>query len=205
MLGLQFQCARSEYWAEPQRQVPGEKRGRNPGGRSRPEPAPSATSPGTPPSYSWTTLRLRLGLRPPNHPMSAGEPLDTSLGIDVFIRFTPVVRSLATPQQAEFHPRPAPQECSLCPKFACWSQRLWPCFFRSPCWGDGFQTLRGTFLSLSVAPTPTPCLGSVPRMRGAGFAPQLLRRGRRLAQHVAHVLVPLPTPSAPLPPRRDSV
>lgn len=154
-----------------------------------------------PPPYSWTTLRLRPGLRPPKHPMSAGEPLDTSLGIDVFIRPTQP-SALTLLQRVESHPRPAPQEFSLCPKFAFWPKERWPCSFRPPGrrgQASGFQT-RETFLSLSVAPTPTPCLGSEPRMRGAGLAPQLPGRGRQPAQHVAHVSVPLPTPSARLSP-----
>lgn len=160
-----------------------------------------------PPPYSWTTLRLRPGLRPPKHPMSAGEPLDTSVEIDVFIRPTQP-SALTLLQRVESHPRPAPQEFSLCPKFACWSKGRWPCSFRPPGRRDqasGFQTRGETFLSLSVAPTPTPCSGSEPRMRGAGLAPQLPGRGRRQpAQHVAHVSVPHPTPSARLSPRRGS-
>lgn len=133
--------------------------------------------------------------------MSAGEPLDTSLGIDVFIRPTQP-SALTLLQRVESHPRPAPQEFSLCPKFAFWPKERWPCSFRPPGrrgQASGFQT-RETFLSLSVAPTPTPCLGSEPRMRGAGLAPQLPGRGRQPAQHVAHVSVPLPTPSALLSP-----
>lgn len=136
--------------------------------------------------------------------MSAGEPLDTSLGIDVFIRPTQP-SALTLLQRVESHPRPAPQEFSLCPKFACWPKGRWPCFFRPPGrrgQASGFQTRGETLLSLSVAPTP--CLGSEPRMRGAGLAPQLPGRGRQPAQHVAHVSVPLPTPSARLSPRRGS-
>lgn len=113
------------------------------------------------------------------------------------------------PQQAEFRPRPAPQERSLCPKSACWSKRRWSSSFRSPCSGDqasGFQT-RGLFLSLSVdvAPPLLPGSGSEPQMGGGGRpGPQKPKKGRRPAQHVAHVSVRLPTPSAPLPPRRGS-
>lgn len=108
----------------------GESGACSPGGPRRTEPAPSATSPRTPPPYSWTTLRLRPGLRPPKHPMSAGEPLDTSVGIDVFIRPTQT-SALTLLQRVESHPRPAPQEFSLCPKFACWSKGRWPCSFRA--------------------------------------------------------------------------
>lgn len=123
-----------------------------------------------PPPYSWTTLRLRPGLRPPKHPMSAGEPLDTSLGIDVFIRPTQP-SALTLLQRVESHSRPAPQEFSLCPKFVCWSKGRWPCSFRPPGrrgQASGFQTRGETFLPLSVAPTPTPCLESEPRMREGG-------------------------------------
>lgn len=86
----------------------------------------------------------------------------------------------------------------LCPKSFCWSKRRWPCFFRS----SRLQTRRGTPLSLSVAQPPFS--GSEPWMRGAGRAPQQLRRGRLRTQHVAHVSVPFPTPSAPLSTRRGS-
>lgn len=140
----------------------------------------------------------------PNHPMSAGY---ISRDGCLYPAYS-VVRPQPTPQQAEFRPRPAPQERSLCPKSACWSKRRWSSSFRSPYSGDqasGFQT-RGLFLSLSVdvAPPLLPGSGSEPQMGGAGLAPQKPRKGRRPAQHVAHVSVPLPTPSAPLPPRPGS-
>lgn len=105
--------AGSEGWAEPQRQVPGEKRGCGPGGPRRTEPAPSATSPGTP----LLTLGQHSASAPdssPRHPMSAGEPLDTSLGLGVFSR-----QSSGSPSRLSPAPGPAPQKRSLCPKSAC--------------------------------------------------------------------------------------
>lgn len=133
--------------------------------------------------------------------MSAGEPLDTSLGMSVFI---PPTQSsdLNLPQQAEFRPRPAPQDRSLCPKSAFWSKRRWSSSFRSPCSGDqasGFQT-RGLFLSLSVdvAPPLLPGSGSEPQMGGARpGSPEAQKGAAAGAARSARV-----GPASPPPPHR---
>lgn len=193
------QRAGSEGWAEPQCQVLGERGAAAPAPGVKPSPLrvprlqepPSLLLDNTPPPPRTPS---------PNHPMSAGEPLDTSLGIDVFIRPTQP-SDLNLPQQAEFQLRPAPQERSQCPKSACWSKRRWSSF-RSPCSGDqasGFQTRGRTFPLALRRCRPHPSRGAPGLSHrwgagGAGLAPQKPGRGRRLALHVAHVSVLLPTP-----------
>lgn len=95
-----------------------------------------------------------------------------------------------SPSRLSPTPGPAPGERSLCPK----SAGLAPSGRRA---GETrlVGSKRETFLWFSVAPTPTPCSGSERRLRGAARAPPLPGRGQRPAQHVAHVSVPLPTPS----------
>lgn len=141
------QRAGSEDWAEPRRQVLGER-----GAAARAagvEPSPHGVPRLQEPPHTHTLLDNTPPpprTPSPNHPMSAGEPLDTSLGIDVFIRPTQP-SDLNHPYQAEFHPRPAPQERSLCPKSACWLKRR-RSSFRLPCSGgqaSEFQTRGRTF------------------------------------------------------------
>lgn len=184
------------------------KRDCSPGGRSRTKPARSATSPGTPPPLLLDNTPPPPRTPSPNHPMSAGEPLDTSLGMCVFIPPTQSSDLNLPPSRLSSAP-------GLHPKSAACALNL-PAGLRGagppPSGRRAVETrLLGSkhedFSSRSPSMSPHPsCLarGLSHRWGGAGLAPQKPRKGRRPAQHVAHVSVRLPTPSSPLPPRRGS-